>query len=163
MDGLILFSHGSLLCGAGETLKQHARVLRRRGEYSAVEVGFMNYSEPTFDQAVARCVEFGSDRIIVVPYFLIPGYFVKVDLPKHVQAAADAHPGVRFVVSDALGYDPLLADAILDLASHARGRERWRDDHVRAAGFCEADPNCPLYGTPACPRAPSVRQEALPA
>jgi sirohydrochlorin ferrochelatase len=163
MDSLILFSHGSLLCGAGETLQEHARKLRERGAYAAVEVGFMNYSEPTFEEAVERCVRSRCDRIVVVPYFLIPGKFVKIDLPRRVAAAGEAHPGVRFVVSEALGYDTLLADSLLDLAEHARGPERWRDDYDRASHFCEADPDCPLYGTPRCPRVPEAIVSAVPA
>lgn len=152
MDGLILFSHGSLLCGAGETLKEHASALKSRGDYCAVEVGFMNYSAPTFEEAIEKCFDAGADRIVVVPYFLIPGKFVKYDLQKRVEAAAQQHSPVPFVIAPPLGQDSLLADALLDLASTARGHERWRDDYERAAQFCEADPDCPLYGTPQCPR-----------
>jgi sirohydrochlorin ferrochelatase len=151
MDALILFSHGSLLCGAGETLKEHARAIFVRGGYSTVEVGFMNYSEPTFEEAAARCVSSGATRILVVPYFLIPGYFVKVGLPRHVEAIRLAHPGVEFLVAEELGYDPLLADALLDQAAHAFSADRWRHDYAQAGQYCERDPDCPLYATPRCP------------
>jgi sirohydrochlorin ferrochelatase len=155
MDGLILFSHGSLLCGAGETLNEHAERLRRRTEFAAVEVGYMNYSEPSFEEAVARCAEAGVTRVVVVPYFLVPGKFVRFDLPKRIEAAQAAWPGITFTVADAIGYHEELADAILDMASHARSSDAWREDYQRASAFCEADPHCPLYGTPQCPRVPS--------
>lgn len=155
MDALILFSHGSLLCGAGETLKEHARSLLARGEFSAVEVGFMNYSQPTFEEAVEKCLRAGCDRIIVTPYFLVPGKFVGVDLPRRLSAAKLAHPEVQFVAAEPFGYDSLLADSLLDLADRARGSERWRDDYESAGLHCESDPKCPLHGTSSCPRSRS--------
>lgn len=163
MDGLILFSHGSLLCGAGETLKQHAREIEARGGFSVVEVGFLNYSEPTLAAAVERCVEAGVERVVVVPYFLVPGYFVNTVLPRHVRQAGERHPGLRFVIAEPLGYDSLLADSLLDLADHARTADRWREDLERAGAFCEADPGCQLYATPRCPRVPSPLPETVPA
>ncbi|HLK56589.1 MAG TPA: CbiX/SirB N-terminal domain-containing protein, partial [Chthonomonadaceae bacterium] len=87
MDAVILFSHGSVLCGSGVALDAHADRLRARGIAPIVTVGYLNYSEPPFLQAVAQCVAQGATRIIVAPYFLVPGYFVKVDLPKSVAAA----------------------------------------------------------------------------
>ena len=62
MDALILFSHGSLLCGAGEALEAHAARLRARGRWPVVEVGYMNYSEPTFAQAIEGAGPAGATR-----------------------------------------------------------------------------------------------------
>src|SRR5207253_2121682 len=40
MDALILFSHGSVLCGAGQALDEHAARLRERGDFGIVEIGY---------------------------------------------------------------------------------------------------------------------------
>src|SRR5579871_3468944 len=162
MDGLILFSHGSLLCGAGEALHAHAERLRACGDFRVVEVGYMNYSEPAFATAVARCVRAGVTRIGVVPYFLVPGKFVRADLPAHVATAEKEWPGITFVIAPPLGFHEALADALLDLASAASPPESWSDDLKRASDFCEGNPRCPLYGTPQCPRAPSPAADAAP-
>ena len=151
MDAVILFSHGSLLCGAGEALKVHAARLRERGIAPIVEVGYLNYSTPPFAETVDRVVAQGATRVIVAPYFLIPGKFVKVDLPHAVQAAQDAHPDITFVVRDAIGFDVRLADAILDSAHAPFGSEFWREDLNNAAQFCRANPDCPLFGGEKCP------------
>ena len=156
LEALVLFSHGSLLCGAGETLQWHARRLKERGEFAIVEVGFMNYSEPTFVEAVEKCAKGGASHVTVVPYFLVPGKFVSVDLPKHVDRARARWPNLEFHVAQPIGFDEALADALIELADDARGRDHWRDDFVRASDFCESDPQCPLYGTPPCPRMPSA-------
>jgi sirohydrochlorin cobaltochelatase len=132
----------------------HATRLRERGLAPLVEVGYLNYSEPPFAQAVAKLVAAGVTRILVTPYFLVPGKFVKVDLPQAVEAARAAHPSVEFVLAEAIGYDERLADALIDSAQHAFGPAAWRDDLQRASAHCRPNPACPLYGTPACPKQP---------
>jgi sirohydrochlorin ferrochelatase len=162
MDALILFSHGSVLCGAGETLKWHAERLRNAGDYAIVEVGYMNYSRPPFKEAVEKCVEDGATRIVVTPYFLVPGKFVRVDLPAHIKAVRELWPNIEFVIASPIGFDEKLADAILELAQSARGPEHWREDYLRASDFCEANPQCPLFASPRCPRVPApVLQESI--
>lgn len=152
MDALILFAHGSLLCGAGEALFAHAERLRARGDFAIVEVGFLNYNAPTFDEAVARCAAAGATRIVVVPYFLVPGKFATIDLPERVATARRAWPNMEFVIAEPIGYDEALADAVLALAEKARPFQFWREDYRRAAAFCVASPQCPLYGTLHCPK-----------
>ena len=155
MIALILFSHGSLLCGAGEALDTHAARLRQTGQWDRVEVGYMNYSEPTFSEAVAECVREGATQIIVLPFFLVPGYFVTQSLPEHLEAAHTAFPNITFTVAEALGFDPGLADALIASAQAPLGAEEWRDDMTAAARGCRARSDCPLYGTPNCPRVPA--------
>ena len=152
MNAVILFSHGSLLCGAGEALLEHARRLRERGVAPLVEVGYLNYSEPPFAETVTKIAAQGATRILVTPYFLIPGKFVKVDLPRAVELARAAYPGIEFSIADAIGFDARLADALIDSAHHAFGPERWREDLSRASRYCRANPECPLFGTSNCPR-----------
>src|SRR5690349_5223748 len=140
MDAVILFSHGSVLCGAGEALKAHAARLREGGLAPVVEVGYLNYSEPLFAEAVDRCVKAGADRLLIAPYFLIPGYFVKVDLPKAVAAAQERYPALSFVIAEPLGFDPRLAEAVIEAAKNALPSAMWREDLHRAPQFCRANP-----------------------
>ena len=152
MDATVLFSHGSLLCGAGEALRAHAERLRTQDLTPLVAVGYLNYSDPPFLDAVAECVAAGATRILVTPYFLVPGYFVKVDLPKAVAEARERFPSVEFVVAQAIGFDERLADALIESANAAVGPEGWREDLKRAALFCRPSPTCPLFGTVNCPK-----------
>jgi len=156
MDAVILFSHGSLLCGAGEALDAHAERIRQLGKWPLVTVGYMNYSEPSFLDAVKKCYDNGVNSIIVVPFFLIPGYFVRKSLPELIAEAQTAHPELSFKIARALGFDVRLADAILESAANPLGPEDWRGDLASAARGCRANPECPLYGTPNCPRVPAL-------
>ncbi|MBC8139922.1 MAG: CbiX/SirB N-terminal domain-containing protein [Armatimonadetes bacterium] len=160
MDALLLFSHGSLLCGAGESLENHAETLRQRGDFSPVVIGYLNYSEPTFADAVQTCVDAGAKRIVIVPYFLITGYFVTKSLPEKIAEAKAAHladdgrPGIEFTVAEAFNFHESLADALWESATAARSSEAWREPLQAAASACRPSPECPLYGTPACPKVP---------
>ena len=76
VKALLLFSHGSVLCGSERTLEDLAARLRARGAAPIVEMGFLNYSKPLFATAFERCVQQGATEITVVPYFLVAGKFV---------------------------------------------------------------------------------------
>lgn len=157
MRAVILFAHGSLLCGAGQALREHAERLRVSDIAPIVEVGYLNYSKPPFLEAVQSCVEQGATQIIVTPYFLVPGKFVRVDLPKAVQEAQTQFPSLVFVIAEAIGFEERLADALILSAGEARPPETWGRDLEAATAFCRPSPECPLYQTPLCPKCPGDR------
>lgn len=148
---LILFSHGSLLCGAGCSLEAHASRLAATGQYAAVEPGYLNYSEPTFEQAVRRCIARGAARILVLPYFLVPGRFVTRDLPDALERMRAAHPGVEFRVAAPIGFDPAIVEAVLGLARRASPLEERLERELGIPELCRAQPGCPLFGSGKCP------------
>ncbi|AXA36719.1 MAG: hypothetical protein D6691_01065 [Candidatus Hydrogenedentota bacterium] len=148
---LVLLSHGSLLCGAGQALDEHVGRLRKMGEWLCVEAGFLNYTSPHFLEAVRRCVERGAKMIVVQPYFLVAGKFVTEDLPEQIAQARAEFPDLEFVIGEPIGFDAMLADAILELAAQPRPPQQWRDDLLRAPDYCTRNPECPLYGTEHCP------------
>lgn len=161
VHALILFSHGSLLCGAGEALEAHAARLRERGGYDRVAVGYLNYSEPRFAETADRVIADGATRVTVLPYFLVPGYFVGKALPDALAPVQAKYPHVTFTVAPAIGYDEALAEALLESAQMARGSDTWRDPLARAARACRPSADCPLYGTPQCPKVPSLTVPAV--
>ena len=152
MNAMILFSHGSTLCGAGETLKTLAQTLEARSAADIVRVGFLNYSTPRFGQAFDECVAQGATQIIVVPYFLIAGYFVKIELPKVLDPAQLKHPNVQVIIAEAMRDHAALEDAVLSCAERAMPPAQWRDLLNTAPQWCEGDPQCPLFGTIQCPK-----------
>jgi sirohydrochlorin ferrochelatase len=150
-NAIILFSHGSLLCGAGETLRCLAEWMRSRGDAPIVEPGYLNYSEPPFEQAVDKCVAAGASRIVVAPYFLIAGYFVQVSLKPKIEAAREKYPQVEFLVADAMKTHAALADALIECAGRAAPPSQWRTILNTAPRFCRNNPECPLNGGEKCP------------
>lgn len=148
---IILFSHGSVLCGAGQNLLELAKQMQARGDADFVAPGYLNYTEPRFAETFRRCVAEGATSVTVVPYFLIAGKFVKEDLPDHIAAMQAEFPAVEVRVADAIRFHERLADALLACADRAQTPAAWRDTKAQAAAFCRASPRCPLYGSDDCP------------
>lgn len=161
MKALLLFSHGSVLCGSERTLEDLAARLRARGAAPIVEMGFLNYSKPLFATAFERCVQQGATEITVVPYFLVAGKFVMVDLPREIQAQREKYPQITVHLADAMRFHEGLADAIVSSAAGAREPGAWRDILKLAQEWCRADEACPLFGTPRCPATTDSQTEVL--
>lgn len=147
---MILFSHGSLMCGVPESLERVAERMRARGDATIVEVGFLNYAEPTFETAFERCIVAGADEIVIVPYFLVAGKFVKVDLLPRISAARRRHPGITVRIAEALRFDLRLAAALVARAEQAVPLALWRRRALVIQAHCRASATCPLYGSKVC-------------
>ncbi|MDP9312228.1 MAG: CbiX/SirB N-terminal domain-containing protein [Chloroflexota bacterium] len=115
-DAMLVMVHGSPRPIANTDMFAVVDVVRERGVYPIVEVGFMECNEPSIPQAIDRCVEQGAQRVIAVPYFLHTGMHVTDDLPNLLDQAQAQYPEVQFLMGDYLGHDPLLADVILERA-----------------------------------------------
>ncbi len=118
---LLVMVHGSPRPVANDDMFAVVDVLRQRGVYSVVEVGFMELNEPSIPEAIARCVEQGAERVVAVPYFLHTGNHVTDDLPGLLEEAQAQYPHVQFLMGDYLGHDPLLADVIAERVAEAHG------------------------------------------
>lgn len=118
---MLVMVHGSPRPVANEDMFAVVDVVRERGRYPIVEVGFMEINEPSIPAAIARCVEQGAERVIGVPYFLHTGNHVTDDLPTLLEQAQAAYPEVEFLMGDYLGHDPILAEVIAERAAAARG------------------------------------------
>ena len=110
---IAIIGHGSLYPGSGAAMIRLAARLRQDRVAPIVAAGFLNFSRPTFDQAIARCVARGASAITVLPYFLVEGYFVRVTLQGMIDAARANYPQVAFVRAPALGAHPALAELVV--------------------------------------------------
>lgn len=113
MQAVIIVGHGSLRPGSGAAMIRLAARVREAGVAPLVSAGFLNYSRPPFAETLARAVARGASEVVVQPYFLIPGRFVSVDVPRLVAAGRAAHPAVRFALAGPLGDHPALAELVL--------------------------------------------------
>lgn len=127
---LVLVAHGSRDDAAHACVEEIVDAVRVALPDVDVRLGYVDVRGPKVDDAVA-----GLDGAVVVPAFLASGYHVRTDLP--AQLAESAVPPDRFVVTPAIGPDPLLARA-------ARGRlaeAGWRyGDAVVLAAAGSSDP-----------------------
>jgi sirohydrochlorin ferrochelatase len=116
---LVLVAHGSRDEAAHTCVGEIADAVRAALPRVPVRVGYIDVRAPTVADAVAELDGAGLDGAVVVPAFLASGYHVRTDLP--AQLAAVAATG-RFVVTPALGPDPLLARATAQRLAEAGWR-----------------------------------------
>jgi sirohydrochlorin ferrochelatase len=118
-DALLVMVHGSPRPIANQDMFAVVEVVRQRGAFPIVEVGFMECNEPSIPDAIARCVSEGATRVIAVPYFLHTGMHVTDDLPTLLEEAQERYPQVEFLMGDYLGHDPLLTEVLAERAAAA--------------------------------------------
>jgi sirohydrochlorin cobaltochelatase len=168
---VMLVGHGSLRSGAGAAMIRLAERAQVARVAPIVSAGFLNYSRPTFDEVLARCVEDGVSEVIIQPYFLVPGKFVREDLARLAQASRLMHPGLSIQVAEPFGDHPALARLLLKRALEAdylaanphiiqrlprplEDRASWRPLHrlqrtgllIMAHGSPHPESNAPIYG-----------------
>ncbi len=119
MRAILLVGHGSLRTGSGAAMIRLAARARAAGVAPIAGAGFLNYSRPTFAEALARCVAQGAAEVVVQPYFLVPGKFVRVDLPRVLKTSQAAHPTVVLRLAEPFGDHPALAELALKRAAEA--------------------------------------------
>lgn len=113
---LLVMVHGSPKPQANADMFRVVEVVKGRGEFDLVEVGFMECNEPTIPEAVESCVEQGAERIVAVPYFLHTGTHVADDLPTLLEEAQARHSHVQFAMGRYLGASSRLTEILADRA-----------------------------------------------
>lgn len=81
-ETLLLVGHGSKLPYSKQLVLDVAEKVKARNEFENVEIGLMEFNEPTIPDALKKIIEGGSKRIIVVPVFLAPGTHTEKDIPR---------------------------------------------------------------------------------
>ena len=77
-----MVGHGSRLPYSKELLVKLAEKVKERNIFPIVEIGLMEFNEPTIPQAVKKAIEQGAKKIIVVPVFLAHGIHTTRDIPR---------------------------------------------------------------------------------
>ena len=116
MQAVILVGHGSLRSASGAAMIRLAARAQEAGIAPIVRAGFLNYSRPTFADVLERCVTAGATEVVVQPYFLIPGKFVREDIPQLVTTGQATHPGVALQLAEPFSDHPVLAQLVLKRA-----------------------------------------------
>ncbi|XRO75284.1 sirohydrochlorin nickelochelatase [Methanocaldococcus sp. 28A] len=91
MEALVLVGHGSRLPYSKELLVKLAEKVKEKNIFPIVEIGLMEFNEPTIPQAVKKAIEQGAKKIIVVPVFLAHGIHTTRDIPKMLGLIEDNH------------------------------------------------------------------------
>lgn len=112
--GIIIVDHGSRREESNAMLLQIVQAYRQNTHWKIVEPAHMEIAEPLINTAFDRCVEQGAKRVVVMPYFLLPGKHWHEDIPALTANAAAKHADVAFLVTAPLGMSSLIHRVIDD-------------------------------------------------
>ena len=122
--GVIIVDHGSRREESNQLLLKIVDEFRHRISYPIVEPAHMELAEPSIAAAYDACARQGATRIIVHPFFLLPGRHWDSDIPRLAAEAAAKHPRTSFLVSNPLGSHPLMLKIIAERISECLDQNR---------------------------------------
>jgi len=117
---VLLVGHGTTDPYANAEVARAARLLWEGRGFAGVETAFVSQAAPDVPAGLDRCRALaatagpgGPGRIVVLPYFLLPGGPVE---RLHMQAEgwAAAHPGTDVFGATVIGPEPEVADVIME-------------------------------------------------
>ena len=139
VTAVIIVDHGSRRASSNAMLETFVTQFAEQSPFDIVEPAHMELAEPSIDTAFRRCVDRGARRVVVMPYFLLPGRHWDEDIPNLSRQAAARHPGVEYLVASPIGLHPLMLGVIQARLDHCL---------AHAAGHAEACESC--RGTTRC-------------
>ena len=138
---LLVVGHGTKDAAGVAQFTELVEQVRAAAPYADVEGGFLELSPPPIQEAAARLVAAGHERIDVVPLVLVAAGHSKGDIPAALRREEGRHPGLSFRYARPLGPHPaLLAEAEARLLAVAP-REQWAGTAVVLVGRGATDPD----------------------
>ena len=99
---------------ANQAVRNAAAGLARAGSLPHVEPAFLELGQPDLAGAVARLVEQGVNKVVVLPYFLTLGTHLERDLPRLIQDIAFNYKDLDISSTPPLDGHPALIQILLD-------------------------------------------------
>lgn len=106
--GLVIAGHGSRDRDGIREFENLIELIRARAPQHPVNHGYLEFAQPTLDQAVAANLAAGARQVVMVPGILLAASHAKNDLPSELLGFARQHPDIDFHFAAPLGVHPLL-------------------------------------------------------
>ncbi len=142
--GIVIVDHGSRRAQSNTMLEAFVGRFADSADYPIIEPAHMELAEPSIATAFSRCVERGAARVVVCPYFLLPGKHWDEDIPELTAAAAADHPGVAWMITAPIGLHPLMGGVIQSRIDHCLAHiagEAPECESCRGTGRCRLHPS----------------------
>ena len=117
---VIILGHGSRGDGNDAVIKRIVAATREGVSSDIVEYAYLQYAQPTPEEAVERCVQQGAKKIVIVPFFMQSGIHVTRDIPAFLEKAKQKHSMLDIRVTDYVGAHPLIEKIVADLIRKSR-------------------------------------------
>ena len=110
--GMVIAGHGSRDADGIREFEQLVDLVKARAPKHTVSHGYLEFADPTIDQAVATQLSAKAKHIVVVPGILLAATHAKNDLPSELLSLAREHPEIDFHFGAPLGLHPLLLQVV---------------------------------------------------
>lgn len=153
MEAILLVGHGSRDQEGNEELLRFADTVKARVPEMIIETCFLELTTPTIPQGIARCVELGATRVVLVPIILMAAGHTKIHIPDAIDHAKRRYPHVEFVYGRPIGVHQKVVN-ILKARLAESGFAGAGEEGTRAAdtavlllgrGSSDADANSDFY------------------
>ncbi|MGH9297130.1 MAG: sirohydrochlorin chelatase [Acidimicrobiales bacterium] len=148
---LLLIGHGSRSPAGVAQFWQFSDLVQLAAPELQVSSGFIEFAEPTLDEAIDAAVAEGTSSVVAVPLVLLGAGHMKDDGPAALARGRARHPGVAFSYARDLGVHPLVLDSVAERARVAVKEPRNPRSTARTAlvlvgrGSTDPDANADLY------------------
>ena len=119
MHQYIVLGHGSRNAEANHVLEKLSGLFHENTKAPTC-CAFLQFAEPTLEQAIEACYSEDLDTITIIPVFLYPGVHIKEDIPRILGNLQGKYPEVTFELSEPIGADPRLIPILQEKAETAR-------------------------------------------
>ena len=109
---VLLVGHGSRAQNANEALFRVVEHFQKAWPHRILKAAFLEISYPSIPEEIDLCVAEGSERIIVIPYFLFRGNHVKEDLPVFIKEGRRKYPDIDVILGPHLGFHPKMIEIV---------------------------------------------------
>jgi sirohydrochlorin ferrochelatase len=137
--GIVIVDHGSRREASNKMLEDFVARFAETTGFAVVEPAHMELAEPSIGTAFDRCVQRGATRVVVCPYFLLPGKHWDQDIPELTREAAAKHPAVPFMVTAPIGLHPMMEQVITHTIDYCLSHVAGKVDECascRGTGRC---------------------------
>ncbi len=110
LPGLVIAGHGSRDPDGIREFEQMVSLLESQTHDQTVTHGYLEFANPTIEQAITKNINAGSKQIVMIPAILMAARHGKNDMPSEMLVLQRDYPEIEFQLTAPLGLDPLLME-----------------------------------------------------
>ncbi|MES2309359.1 MAG: precorrin-8X methylmutase [Verrucomicrobiota bacterium] len=120
--GIVIAGHGSRDPDGVREFEEMISLLKKRFPKKTITHGFLEFAQPTIDEAIRANVQSGSKKIAVVPGVLLAATHAKNDMPSEVLAMQKELPEIELHYGSAMELNPSILNLCRERLIEAEGK-----------------------------------------
>ncbi len=114
MNALLIAAHGSRRTQSNDEVKELSlSVSKKATSYELVDCAFLELCQPDIFSGAQQLIERGATSVTVLPYFLVAGQHVAVDIPAEIKRIEEAFPHIAVTVLPYFGSSEKMVENIV--------------------------------------------------